>query len=139
MIQRFLWGLRHARLGGDRGIKRFVDCTSELPPTPMEEDDMETHPVQEAASVAPGAVEEAATEMPMTQVPNVSDGAPMAVHKRSDAGEEDQQQKERKLEGRVKQEVTRIEKQTRAREDSTEGPPKQRPRVVQDGSPSRTA
>eukprot|EP00971_Amphidinium_carterae_P154043 3054783-Amphidinium_carterae.1 len=63
--------------------------------------------------------------MPMSQVPDVSDRAPS--------------RQGRKLEGRVKQEVTRIEKQkqTRAREESVEEPPKQRPRVVQDGAPSR--
>eukprot|EP00971_Amphidinium_carterae_P205052 4069609-Amphidinium_carterae.1 len=142
MIQRFLWGLRHVKLGGDSGVKRFIDCTSELPPVAMEdegdEDRRTMHEASQelqAALPEPVALEETMTSLgiPSTgaEQPTVATERDEVQHKRHEPLEAGRERKERRLEGQVKQEVTRIEKQTRAREETAEEPPRQRPRVDQ--------
>eukprot|EP00971_Amphidinium_carterae_P019742 388992-Amphidinium_carterae.1 len=119
MIQRFLWGLRHARLGGDRGASGLeADVEPGELAIPARDADADVPPEPEGLSSesAAGATSGAASASAGVQ------------HKRSETFEQGRQRKERKLDGHVKQEVHRIETQTRASEATIEEPPKQRAR-----------
>eukprot|EP00971_Amphidinium_carterae_P348424 6490480-Amphidinium_carterae.2 len=152
MIQRFLWGLRHAPLGGDRGVKRFIDCTGELPPTAMENDaddaevpEPEVDPLlptsQGLSSHQPlsdaGAEEGRQRERrPTMQIKRELEEERQQQERRPtmqikrELEEERQQRENPSTQGQVKQEVMRIEKQVRARDELSEEPPRQKPRVA---------